>query len=175
MQQQATDKNSERDIVKLQQLGINMDEGQLEVRGLVNSHMLGENYYSGGAGIITSVPEYAKLMAVLANGGTSKNREKIVERKTIELWRTNQLRKEQMKNFVWPQLNGYGYGLGVRTMMDTSIGTPLREIGWGGAAGANALIDVDNNISFFYAHHMLNNQESYVQPRLRNILYECIK
>jgi len=169
------DKNSERDIVKLQQLGINMDEGQLEVRGLVNSHMLGENYYSGGAGIITSVPEYAKLMAVLANGGTSKNREKIVERKTIELWRTNQLRKEQMKNFVWPQLNGYGYGLGVRTMMDTSIGTPLREIGWGGAAGANALIDVDNNISFFYAHHMLNNQESYVQPRLRNILYECIK
>ena len=80
-----------------------------------------------------------------------------------------------MKNFVWPQLKGYGYGLGVRTMIDPSIGTPLGEIGWGGAAGANALIDVDNNISFFYAHHMLNNQESYVQPRLKNILYECIK
>ncbi len=55
------------------------------------------------------------------------------------------------------------------------VGTPLGEIGWGGAAGANALIDIDNNVSFFYAHHMLNNQEGYVQPRLRNVLYECIK
>ena len=64
---------------------------------------------------------------------------------------------------------------GVRTKINPTNGTPLGEIDWGGAAGGNVLIDVDNNISFFYAHHMLNNQESYVQPRLRDILYNCIK
>lgn len=164
------DDSGESDIVKLQQSGISMEGGHLETEGIVNSHMLGENFHSGGAGIVTTVPEYAKLMSALANGGAG-----IINKKTFELWRTNQLNAEQIKWLKWPQLKGYGYGLGVRTMIDPSIGTPLGEIGWGGAAGANALIDADNNVSFFYAHHMLNNQESYVQPRLRDILYECLK
>lgn len=164
------DDSGESDIVKLQQSEVNMEGGYLEIVGKTNSHMLGENYHSGGAGIITSVPEYAKLMSAIAEGGKG-----IIERKTIDLWRTNQLNEAQMKWFRWPQLKGYGYGLGVRTMIDPSIGTPLGEIGWGGAAGANALADVDNNVAFFYAHHMLNNQEGYVQPRLRDILYQCLK
>ena len=169
------DNSGESDIVKLQQSSTNMFGGYLKVEGKENSYIFGENYCSGGAGIVTSVPEYAKLMAALANGGVGINGEKIIDRKTIEHWRTNQLNKNQLSYIKWPHLKGYGYGLGVRTMMDASLGTPLGEVGWGGAAGANALIDIDNNISFFYAHHMLNNQESYVQPRLRNILYDCIK
>jgi CubicO group peptidase (beta-lactamase class C family) len=169
------DDSGESDIVKLQQSDKKMVGGHLEVEGIVNSHMLGENYCSGGAGIVTSVPEYAKLMAAIANGGIGINSEKIIERETIELWRTNQLDEKLMSYLNWAQLKGYGYGLGVRTMMDPSIGTPLGEIGWGGAAGANALADLDNNVSFFYAHHMLNNQEAYVQPRLRDLLYECLK
>ena len=169
------DQSGESDIVKLQQAGARMDGGYIKIEGITNPHMLGENYYSGGAGIVTSVPEYARLLATLANGGISKNSERIISRKTIDIWRTNQLNESQMERFTWPQLKGYGYGLGVRTMTDASIGTPIGEIGWGGAAGANALVDVDNNISFFYAHHMLNNQESYVQPRLRDVLYSCIR
>lgn len=168
------DDSGEEDIVKLQQSGVNMNGGRLEMKGTSNSHMLGENYHSGGAGVVASVPEYAKLMAAIANGGIGLTGEKIIERDTIELWRTNQLDEKQRRSMVWPQLKGYGYGLGVRTMIDSSTGTPLGEIGWGGAAGANALMDVDNNVSFFYAHHMLNNQESYVQPRLRDILYQCL-
>ena len=169
--------SGETDIVKLQLSGISMEGGHLEIEGISNSHMLGENYYSGGAGIVTAVPEYAKLMAALANGGVGvgKNGERIIERKTIDLWRTDQLTEGQRKWFTIPYLQEYGYGLGVRTMINPSNNTPLGEIGWGGAAGGNALIDVDNNISFFYAHHMLNNQESYVQPRLRDVLYQCIK
>lgn len=169
------DDSGETDIVKLQQSDISKEGGYISVEGIKNSHMIGENYHSGGAGIVTSIPEYAKLMGAIANGGVGKNGERVIERKTIDLWRTNQLNEDHFKDFNWSQLKGYGYGLGVRTMMDPSMGTPVGEIGWGGAAGANALIDVDNNVSFFYAHHMLNNQESYVQPRLRDVMYDCLK
>ena len=50
---------------------------------------------------------------------------------------------------------------------------PQGEFGWAGAAGGIAIIDVENNISLFYSHHMINNQEAYVLPRLRNALYSC--
>ena len=50
----------------------------------------------------------------------------------------------------------------------------LGEFGWGGAAGATVLIDPQIGLSVFYAHHMLNPQESYYQPRLRNVVYDCL-
>ena len=50
----------------------------------------------------------------------------------------------------------------------------LGEFGWGGAAGATVLVDPDLKLSVFYAHHLLNPQEEYYQPRLRNVLYTCI-
>ena len=37
-----------------------------------------------------------------------------------------------------------------------------------------ALIDTDLNLAVFYAHHMLNPQEDYYQPRLRNVIYSCL-
>ena len=51
----------------------------------------------------------------------------------------------------------------------------LGEFGWGGAAGATVLVDLKEGLAMFYAHHMLNPQETYYQPRIRNILYECMK
>ena len=48
------------------------------------------------------------------------------------------------------------------------------EFGWGGAAGASVYVDTDLKLGVFYAHHMLNPQEEYYQPRLRNVLYTCL-
>ena len=142
-----------------------------------NAFVLGDEYDSGGAGIITTVPDYAKFVAALANKGTGLNGSKILSPGTIELMKTNQLNEEQLKCFNWSQLIGYGYGLGVRTMIDRAASGstgPIGEFGWGGAAGANMLVDTDNNLAVFYSHHMLNPQETYYQPRLRNVLYSCL-
>lgn len=89
----------------------------------------------------------------------------------------NPITLRHLFTMTWPQLNGYGYGLGVRTLVDQvasgSTGN-LGEFGWGGAAGATVLIDPQIGLSVFYAHHMLNPQESYYQPRLRNVVYDCL-
>ncbi len=142
-----------------------------------NSFVFGENYDSGGAGLVVSVPDYALLGSALANGGIAPNGEKILSAGTVELLHINQLTEEQQKDFNWPQLKGYGYGLGVRTMVNKAesgtVGN-LGEFGWGGAAGATMLVDTRCNLSYFYSHHMLNPQEDYYQPRLRNVVYSCI-
>ena len=71
----------------------------------------------------------------------------------------------------------FRYGLGVRTMVSPAQGGALSaigEFGWGGAAGSYIMIDPDHRLCAFYAQHMLNNQEPYVHPRLRNLIYQSV-
>ena len=171
--------SDETDTVKMQSSAMSFEGGEVVNRGKRCVDNIGTEYDSGGGGIITSVGDYSKFCAALSRGGLGANGERILSRGTVELLRTNQLvTPALMKNFNWSQLKGYGYGLGVRTLIDKSaingIGN-LGEFGWGGAAGATVLVDPDMKLSMFYAHHMLNPQESYYQPRLRNVLYECMK
>ena len=169
--------SDETDIVKLQSSANAGNGGRVVNVGKRVSHVYGSEYDSGGAGITTSVSDYSKFVSALANGGIGANGGQILSSTTIELMRTNQLSEAQAVNFSWSQLKGYGYGLGVRTLVDRAkSGTcgSIGEFGWGGAAGATVLVDPDLKLSMFYAHHMLNPQEEYYQPRLRNVLYTCL-
>jgi CubicO group peptidase (beta-lactamase class C family) len=133
-------------------------------------------YESGGAGLVLSVPEYAKFADALACGGRTSVGERILSDGTVDLLRTNQLTEKMMPSFKWVQMKGYGYGLGVRTLIDRAAAGfcgKSGEFGWGGAAGATLLSDHDTGFSYCYAHHMLNPQEAYYQPRLRNVAYAC--
>lgn len=168
--------NSNSDIVEQQRRGRTKD-GAVINAGKDNSLVFGEEYDSGGAGIITTVEDYAKFAAALANKGLGLTGEQILLPETVELLRTNQLNEQQLSDFNWQQHKGYGYGLGVRTMIDrakSGSNGSLGEFGWGGAAGATIIVDPDHNLAAFYTHHMLNPQEEYYQPRLRNALYKCI-
>lgn len=144
--------------------------------GLNADYILGDEYDSGGAGVISCVDDYAKFVDAMANGGVGATGEQIIGQPAIDLMRINQLGETQMVDFNWEQMTGYGYGLGVRTVVDKSKGvlSPIGEFGWGGAAGAYVMIDPANKLSIFYAQHMLNNKEPYVHPRLRNITYSCL-
>ncbi len=140
-------------------------------------HILGSGYDSGGAGVISSCADYMKFADTVANGGTSKDGYRYLSPATVDLWRTNTLTPEQRVSYNWDQLAGYGYGFGVRTMIDRAAGGsngPLGEFGWGGAAGVWVILDPDNRAALVYTQHMLNNQEPFISPRLRNILYACL-
>lgn len=146
-------------------------------RAYGNELVFGENYDSGGAGIITTVDDYAKFAAALANSGTGLNNNRILSSATVKLMKTNQLNEAQRKTMNWRRLRGYGYGLGVRTLIDkaeSGSNSSIGEIGWGCAAGATIIADTEEKVALFYAHHMLNPQEEYYQPRLRNVLYSCL-
>ncbi len=145
-------------------------------KGSVSGHS--PEFDSGGAGIITTVGDYAKLTAALAGGGLGANGERILSPKTVELMKADRLNEAQRADFNWKQHLGHGYGLGVRTHVDkriSGLNANLGEFGWGGAAGANVIVDTEENLGVFFAQHMLNPREEWYQPRLINAVYSCIE
>ncbi len=172
------EQDGESDAVKLQSGQIQSADGVLVNVGKQTLYFVfGEEYDSGGAGIVTSVEDYAKFANALSNGGVGTTGEWILAPGTIELLRTNQLTPAQSGNYGWNQLYGYRYGLGVRTVADrakSGYNGPVGEFGWGGAAGSSIYVDPELHLGVFYAHHMLNPQETYYQPRLRNVIYSCL-
>jgi len=169
--------SSETDPVLLQSDALMRDNGYIVNVSKDMSYDFGPGFDSGGAGITSTVNDYAKFAAALAAGGMGLTGERILAPGTVELMKTNQLTPQQARTYSWSQVKGYGYGLGVRTMTDKalsgSIGN-IGEFGWGGAAGGSVHVDTQLNLAMFYAHHMLNPQEPYYMPRIRNVLYKCI-
>ncbi|MNJ66058.1 hypothetical protein D3C77_621030 [compost metagenome] len=113
---------------------------------------------------------------MLANGGIWKG-EQIIGRKTIDLMRSNHLNDRQLADFKNSYNAGYGYGLGVRTMMDPAAGhsnSSIGEFGWTGAAGTWASIDPSEGFSVVYMHQLLPNMEEYHHLRVRAAAYGCL-
>lgn len=143
-------------------------------------YRLSENYESGGAGMIGSLNDYAKFTDALASG-ESKDGYRLLRPETVALMKSNQLCEIGLNNFRTNNHNkGYGYGMGVRTLMDQKIEntlSPIGEFGWDGAAGAYCLIDTDNKLSIFYAQHVngCSYVYSHVHKAIRNLVYKALE
>jgi len=110
---------------------------------------------------------------MLANGG-SLNGVRILSPFTINLMRINHLNSEQLTDFSNGQHQGYGYGLGVRVMIDPAAGgsnSTVGEFGWAGMAGSWVLIDPKEKLSIVYMQQMLPSLEPYFHNRLKTVVY----
>ena len=132
-------------------------------------------YDSGGGGLMGDADSYILLADALANRGIGKNGERILTQASIDDMRTNRQKGPSWMDWLKVKHKaGYGYGLGVRTLMDASSSrSPVGEFGWDGAAGAWAMMDADNHIAAFYVQHVLNMNRAYYEfhPAIRDLLY----
>lgn len=141
-------------------------------------YRLSDEYESGGAGLTCTVDAYSMVLDALANDGVGTTGERIIQPESIRTMSKNWLTDQQLEDFKESGKVGYGYGLGVRTLIDGSCSrSPVGEFGWDGAAGAYALIDPINHISIFYAHEILGMFRAYseIHPTVRDLAYEAIK
>ena len=123
-----------------------------------NEYQLTDAYESGGAGLYSTVADYSKFCDAVACGGIGANGARILKPETVDLMRAEQLSVfAKDTTFSCAAGPGYGYGLGVRTLIDQSEGrrSPLGEFGWDGAAGSYMMMDPENQISVFFAMHVL--------------------
>jgi CubicO group peptidase (beta-lactamase class C family) len=125
-----------------------------EVGEIFDVHAWNE-YESGGGGLISSVHDYALFAAAMCNYGVAENGERILSEKSINAMRTNRLNEKSLDDFAefggWSKA-GYGYGLGVRTLIDRERNNSLSEIGefgWDGACGCYVVIDPAAQIAIF--------------------------
>ena len=141
---------------------------------------MGPLYRSGGGGLMSTVRDYAKLAATLGNGGVTADGIRILSPQAIALMQTNQLSEEALKDFDtfggWSKA-GYGYGLGVRTLMDRERNNALSsvgEFGWDGALGCYLLADPANHVGLFYAQQEGGSMWWTWHGTVRNIAYAAI-
>lgn len=142
-----------------------------------NGFRIGTELESGGAGLLSTSGDYVKFLNALTNGGTSPSGVRLLSSRSVDLMRTDQLTDATRGDYSWEQLRGYGYGLGVRTHVSPAGSgslSPIGEFGWSGAAGCMGIMDPDSQVTVMYAQHLLNSQEPYIQPRLRNVVYACL-
>ncbi|WP_340401957.1 serine hydrolase domain-containing protein [Paenibacillus sp. FSL H8-0079] len=153
------------------------DELEKAVRMDGNGFRVGTELESGGAGLLSTVSDYARFLNALTGRGTSPEGVRILSQASVELMRTDHLNEMTRGDYSWDHMYGYGYGLGVRTHISKAGSgslSPIGEFGWSGAAGCMAIIDPDSELTVMYAQHLLNSQEPYVQRRLRNVVYSCL-
>ena len=140
---------------------------------------ISENAESGGGGIYSTCDDYIIFADALCHDGLAKNGFRLLKPETVRLMRQNQLDEARQADFNLLNKRGYGYGLGVRTMIDPeSCGakSPVGEFGWDGAAGAYTFIDPVNHIACFLGMQVLSNSRIYneVHPRMRDLIYEML-
>lgn len=138
---------------------------------------LAGQYESGGAGLFASTEAYGRFVAAMSCGGVAADGTRILRPETVDL-----IRSEQLSSYVHTDTfsciapPGYGYGLGVRTLVDKSAGAPssLGEFGWDGAAGSYLLMDPAQQVGIVYTLHVRNWPALFgsMHLPLRDAVYE---
>ncbi|HOU10342.1 MAG TPA: serine hydrolase domain-containing protein [Clostridiales bacterium] len=138
-----------------------------------------KNLEGGGGGIYSTADDYILFADALCNEGLGSNGARILQPESVRLMKQNQLDEARLADFAQLNKRGYGYGLGVRTMMDPSgagARSPVGEFGWDGAAGAYVLIDTTNRLACFLGMQVFGNDRAYRQfhPAVRDTVYETL-
>ena len=141
------------------------------------NYQLSESYESGGAGLVSSTEDYAKLADTLACGGEMADGRRILKPETVEVIKKNLLCDagiEEIANNMGRK--GYGYGCGMQVFLwPERVGSkaPAGIFGWDGAAGSCIQMDTASRLSVVYTQHVRNCGMAYdtIHPMLREIVF----
>ena len=129
---------------------------------------------SGGGGLVSTAPDYARFCAMLADGGTLGSA-RILGRKTLE-WMASDHLGPQVKIGSELLTPGHGFGLGFAVRTDPGLapvpGTP-GAFYWGGIAGTSFWIDPEEDL---FALMMIQapGQRDYYRMLFRSLVYAAV-
>ena len=149
---------------------------------LERSH-LGEYYKadvafeSGGAGLVSTIDDYAKFAQMLLNGGKLGDA-RILGKKTVEFMTQNHLAECQMADYNWDSVRGYGYGCLMRCLENLgAAGTngSVGEFGWDGWTGNYVTINPKENMILLFFIQRCGYGFGELTRKIRAVTYGALE
>lgn len=109
-------------------------------------------FESGGAGLVSTLDDYARFAQMLLNGGKLGG-VRILGKKTVDFMAQNHLTNVQRKNYNWDSVLGYGYGCLMRCLEDKGLAGSngsIGEFGWDGWTGNYVTINPEENLVLLF-------------------------
>jgi CubicO group peptidase (beta-lactamase class C family) len=135
----------------------------------------GRGIASGGAGLFSTVDDYARFAQMLLNGGTLDGA-RVLGRKTVELMTANHLLSLTEPSHTYSK--AHGFGLGVEVQRELGLGTVLGSpgsYGWYGAATTYCRIDPQEKLVAIALSQHFPFNEHRMFARFSNAYYQALK
>lgn len=130
-----------------------------------------KKYFSGGAGLVGTIEDYAKFCQMLLNSGTF-NGKKILGRKTIDLMTCNQIGEK----VVWDTNDKFGLGFEVITQEGVAkIPGSVGSFRWGGAYSTDYTIDPKEDLILLIYTNVLPFANPGINQRFRVMVYQALE
>lgn len=132
-------------------------------------------FESGGGGLVSTLPDYARFLDMLAAGGTCEG-QRLLARKTIDLMRSDHLGPNVRRGSELLQ-PGHGFGLGFAVRTEPGMSVMPGSVGlyfWGGIAGTTFWIDPKEEL---YAMMLVQapGQRDYYRALFRTLVYGALE
>lgn len=127
----------------------------------------------GGAGLVSTMDDYAKFVAMLLNDG-QYNGSRLLGRKSVEL-----MRADHLGHLGKAGLLGEGYGFGLTFAVNLGPGKSATvgsegEYYWGGAAGTSFWIDPKEHLMGVFLVQILPSGELTGRDQFKRLAYQAL-
>jgi len=125
-------------------------------------------YFSGGAGLSSTVTDYATFLQMLLNGGEF-NGKRILSRNTVRMMTMNQI--GDLSNGV----NKFGLGFGITTERGSSLlPTPEGVFEWGGAFATTYWADPKEKLVALIFRQLWGTSQREIPNKFKVLVYQAI-
>lgn len=132
--------------------------------------LLGSTYYSGGAGLSSTIEDYAIFLQMLLNGGVY-NGQRILSRNSVRMMTMNQIGEVSYGG----GFDKFGLGFSVITQ-GGSARTPANEgtFAWGGAFATSYWVDPKEKMVYLFYRQLQNTTKGEMVEKFRALVYQAM-
>jgi CubicO group peptidase (beta-lactamase class C family) len=132
----------------------------------------------GGGCAVSTTEDYLRFALMLLNGGALDGT-RILARKTVEYMTADHLGPEVDTTRLreWPNINGYGFGLGVAVRRDTGAGGAVSSRGefhWAGSTGTYFWVDPSEELAVVFMAHAPGAMRFYLRQLLHALVLQAL-